>query len=499
MKTQIETYVRAGYPALFVITVEEQRAEAEIQVAAQSLQRGLHVWSATSGLVDTRTGQTRDAFDPLSALDAIEALEEKQLIILRDFALYVNDQDPLLLRKLREGIHRAKSQGKTLILLGCDHPLPREVQHDIIRLPFALPDSSQLAQVLEGILQSAEMKPLEAELSATALAAASGLTTIEAENAFALSLVETSAITPKVIAREKANALKQGGLLEVIDHPTSLESLGGLDALKKWLLQRREAFSERAREYGLPSPKGLLIVGVPGTGKSLTAKATASAFGLPLLKLDAGRLFGGIVGQSEANLRQVIQTAEAIAPCVLWIDELEKAFAGSKGSGSTDGGTSSRVFGAMLAWMQEKQKPVFVVATANDVSQLPPELLRKGRFDELFFVDLPNQQERTDIWDIVIGKYGRRPTDFDCVRLARGTSTFTGAEIDQCFVDALHRAFAENREVAEFDLGMTMVETVPLANLMDEDIARLRRWAEGRARHATHAQRAPNATRQLDL
>ncbi|TLD71670.1 AAA family ATPase [Phragmitibacter flavus] len=498
MKTQLETYVRAGYPALFVITAEEQRAEAEIKSAAESLDRRLHVWSATQGLLDTSNGHVRDVADPMEALDAIEALEERRIIILRDFALYLQDGDPMLIRKLRDGLQRAKAQGKTLILLGCEHPLPKEVHHDILKLPFVLPDKTQLAQVLQGILSSAEQPTLSPELEEAAIAAATGLTTIEAENAFALSLVESNTITPAIIAREKANALKQGGLLEVVDHQPSLDAIGGLDALKKWLLQRRHAFSQRATDFGLPPPKGLLIVGVPGTGKSLTAKASASAFGLPLLRLDAGRIFAGLVGQSEANLRQVIQTAEAIAPCVLWMDELEKAFAGSRGS-STDGGTSARVFGSFLAWMQEKQKPVFVVATANDVSQLPPELLRKGRFDELFFVDLPNQRERTDIWDIVIAKYGRKPTDFDSVRLARGTSTFTGAEIDQCFVDAMHRAFAENREVAEFDLGMAMVETVPLANLMDEDIARLRRWSEGRARHATHAERSPNATRQLDL
>jgi SpoVK/Ycf46/Vps4 family AAA+-type ATPase len=238
----------------------------------------------------------------------------------------------------------------------------------------------------------------------------------------------------------------------------------------------------------------LLIVGIPGTGKSLTAKATASAFGLPLLRLDMGRVFGGIVGQSEANLRAVILTAEAIAPCVLWIDEIEKGFSGSKSSGGSDGGTSSRVFGSFLSWMQEKEKPVFVVATANDVSQLPPEFLRKGRFDEMFFVDLPDAAERSQIWDIVITRHGRKTDDFNSVELAKSAEQFTGAEIDAVFVDALYDAFLENREPTDLDMVNSMTRMVPLANLMDGQIAALRNWAKGRARPAAGDKRT-NPTR----
>ena len=216
----------------------------------------------------------------------------------------------------------------------------------------------------------------------------------------------------------------------------------------------------------------------------LTAKATAGAFGLPLLRLDMGRVFGGIVGQSEANLRSVIQTAEAIAPCVLWIDEIDKGFSGSQSSGSTDGGTSSRVFGSFLSWMQEKEKPVFVVATANDVSKLPPEVLRKGRFDELFFVDLPDALERAQIWDIVIKRHGRRPTDYDTVVLARACEQFTGAEIEAVFIDAMHEAYAEGKEPGPREILEAMTRTVPLANLMDGQINALRHWAKGRAREA---------------
>ena len=301
-------------------------------------------------------------------------------------------------------------------------------------------------------------------------------------------MIESKAITPEIVAREKAQAVKKNGLLELIEAKESLDSIGGLDVLKEWLLKRRNAFSQKAIQYGLPTPKGLLIIGIPGTGKSLTAKATARVFGVPLLKLDAGKIFAGLVGQSESNLRSVIQTAEAIAPCCLWIDEIEKGFSGTKSSNSTDGGTSSRVFGSFISWLQEKRSPVFVVATANDVSQLPPELLRKGRFDELMFVDLPNQGEREAVWGIQIRKYGRNPADFDLVQLARVTEGLTGSEIESVFVDSLFLGFDQDREPSDLDVAHILTEFVPLSKLMAEQITGLRSWAKGRARLATSTQ-----------
>ena len=250
-------------------------------------------------------------------------------------------------------------------------------------------------------------------------------------------------------------------------------------------MRRKDAFSQRAQAYGLPSPKGLLILGIPGTGKSLTAKATAAVFNLPLLRLDAGKLYGGIVGQSEANVRAVIQTAEAIAPCCLWIDELEKGFAGSKSSGTTDGGTSARVFGSFLSWMQEKSKPVFVVATANDVSQLPPELLRKGRFDEIFFVDLPNQNEREAIWSIVVSAKRRDPSAYDLQQLARASDGLTGAEIEAVFNEAMFVGFERSKEPTDLDIAGVLSGFAPLSKLMAEQIAALKSWAANRARPAT--------------
>jgi len=499
MKDQLIRYARAGYAGLFLCTPEETRAEAIVKAAADELDRPLHAWSLTEGFVDTASGSVRACPDPVAALEQIDNLEGDVVVLLRDFGIHFEDNDPVLNRKLRDTLRGSRSAGKLLVFLGVWKPLPGELDREITRLDLQLPDIEALGTVLAGILESAEQSDLPPEIREAALNAAGGLTTIEAENAFALSVIESGSIQPSIVAREKAHALKKSGLLEVVETGESLDSIGGLDALKAWLIQRCEAFTQRARDYGLPVPKGMLVLGVPGTGKSLTAKATAGVFGVPLLKLDAGRLFGSLVGQSEANLRAAIATAEAIAPCVLWIDELEKAFAGSSSSGSTDGGTSARVFGSLLNWLQEKLSPVFVVATANDISKLPPELLRKGRWDECWFVDLPDVKERAAIWDIVIEKFGRERTAYDTVVLSRASELHTGAEIEAGFVEALHRAFTEDREPTELDLGEVLSESVPLATTMSEPIERLRHWAKGRARHATHAERPHNGKRKLDL
>jgi AAA+ superfamily predicted ATPase len=444
--------------------------------------------------VDTRKGTNNSANDPLEAMIAIKDLKEQTIILLRDFHLFLQDPNPnpILIRQLKDVLQVAKTKSKTLIILGCRMVLPPELDRELTVIELALPGKEQLGAVLSGIVESAKgkIKPMEAEAREKVIDAASGLTTIEAENAFALSVVESKGIDPVIVAKEKAQAVKKNGLLELIETKESLDSIGDLDVLKEWLLKRRHEFSQRAIEYGLPTPKGLLILGIAGTGKSLSAKATAKVFGVPLLKLDAGRIFAGLVGQSESNPRAVIQTAEALAPCCLWIDEVEKGFSGTKSSNATDGGTSSRVFGSFISWMQEKGSPVFVVATANDVSQLPPEMLRKGRFDELFFVDLPNQAERQAIWEIQIRKHGRAPGDFDLIQLAKATEGLTGSEIENVFIEALYMAFdsggeAGEKESTDLDIARVLTEFVPLSKLMAEQIGGLRNWAKGRARLAT--------------
>jgi AAA+ superfamily predicted ATPase len=485
----LSIYLRAGYPGIAITTAEETRAEAEIAAVCLENNRQLHAWSSTEGLVDIAEGRVQPCQDPLDALQLLDGLFSRQepqtVVLMRDLHLHMEHSDPMLIRRIKDTLRVAKTNGHTLILLGIRINLPPELAHEITRIEMDLPGSPELATVLDGIIVSGGIPEPTADTREAALQSALGLTTTEAENAFALSIVETQGISPSVIAREKARALKKNGLIEIVETKTSLDQVGGLENLKTWLTRRAGAFTATAKAYGLPAPKGLLIVGIPGTGKSLTAKATASAFGLPLLRLDMGRVFGGIVGQSEANLRAVIQTAEAIAPCVLWIDEIEKGFSGSSSSGSTDGGTSARVFGSFLSWMQEKEKAVFVVATANDVSKLPPEFLRKGRFDELFFVDLPDAQEREQIWKIVIARHGRKSGDYDSAALANVSDQFTGAEIEAVFIDALHEAFTVSREPSVKDIIEATTNTIPLAQLMDGQIAALRKWAKGRARPAT--------------
>ncbi len=490
---KIVHYIQAGYPGLYLISPEEQRVEAEIKSVLEHLNRKqkqteqyqLCYWSIVDGLVNTTTNQAREVIEPLELLQAINEEKERTIFLLKDYHLFLEDPNAIALRKMKDVLLEAKTKQKQIIIAGCRLVLPPELERELTVIEMSLPGKEVLRTVLHGVMDSAGIPDMDAEQRDKAVDAASGLTTIEAENAFALSFVQTRTIEPSAVSREKAQSLKKNGLVEIIETSESLESIGGLDLLKEWLLQRKGAFSKRAVEFGLPTPKGVLITGIPGTGKSLTAKATASVFGVPLLKLDAGRIFAGLVGQSESNLRSVMQTAEAISPCVLWLDEIEKGFAGSKSSGATDGGTSARVLGSFLNWMQDKKAPVFIVATANDVSQLPPEMLRKGRFDELWFVDLPSQSERETIWKIQIAKYRRDPNDFDCVQLARATEGFTGSEIETAFVEALYLAFSENNEPGDLTVARVLNDCVPLSKLMAEQISSLRNWTKGRARLAT--------------
>lgn len=485
MRQQITNYIRAGYAGLYLVSHEEARVEAELKAISTGLGHPLHAWSINEGLIDTAKGTTRECNDPMEVLNAVTELPEDSILLLRDFHQFFDDPNPVLIRRLKDQLRESRTTGKTLVVLGCRLNLPPELEREFTVIDIALPGFGELNAVLKGITESTEQPMPKTEIVSDLVDAARGMTTTEAENAFALSVVESGGLNAALIAREKAQAVKKNGLLEIIDARETLEDIGGLDVLKNWLLKRKEAFSPRAREYGLPMPKGLLILGIPGTGKSLTSKATAAVLGVPLLKLDAGRIFAGLVGQSESNLRSVIQTAEAIAPVVLWIDEMEKGFSGSRSSGATDGGTSARVFGSFISWMQEKTAPVFVVATANDVSQLPPEMLRKGRFDELFFVDLPNREEREIIWNIQVAKHGRDTRQFDLAQLSKSTDGLTGAEIEQVFIDAMYRAFAEEEEPSDFTIGEVLVDFVPLSKLMAEQITGLRQWAKGRARNAT--------------
>ncbi len=498
MQNQIRNYLRAGYPGIYLVSCEEARIEAEMKTVAQALNYRLFSWSVSEGLADTSDGHVRSAQDPIELMAAIDELPDDTVVLLKDFHQFLEEGNPVLIRKVKESLRVGKTKGRAMVIVGCRLALPPELEREFVVVQFALPDKEQLGAVLDNLAASAKLDRLENEERERMLDAACGLTSIEAENAFALSVVESGKLCPSIVSREKAHEVKKGGLLEICPLVASLDDIGGLDVLKTWLLQRQESFGKEARTYGLPNPKGLLIVGIPGTGKSLTAKATAAVFQRPLLKLDAGRLFAGLVGQSESNLRTVISTVEAIAPCVLWLDEIEKGFSGSKNSGVADGGTASRVFGTFLSWLQDRTSPVFIVATANDVTQLPPEFLRKGRFDELFFVDLPNQKEREAIWRIQIAHYHRNPDTFDLGQLAAASEGLTGSEIEQLFIDSLHEAFSQRREPTDLSIAMLLNELVPLSKLMSEQIDNLRRWAKGRARRAT-ANEAENRGRKIAI
>lgn len=500
--TRIVHYIQAGYPGLYLVSPEEQRVEAEIKAVVNHLnsnckdQYDLCYWSVVDGLINTKSNQVHSCNDPLEVLQVISEQKERTVFLLKDYHLFLEDPNPVVLRKLKDVLVEAKTKQKPIIIAGCRLVLPPELEREITVVEFSLPGKDALRAVLQGVMESAGIKSMDREQQEKVIDAASGLTTIEAENSYALSFVQTRNIVPTVIAREKAQAVKKNGLLEIIETKETFDSIGGLDVLKSWLLKRKDAFSQRAREYRLPTPRGLLVIGIPGTGKSLCSKATASVFGVPLLKLDVGRLFAGLVGQSESNLRSVIQTTEALAPCVLFLDELDKGFAGTRSSGATDGGTLSRVFGSFIGWMQDKTSPVFVVAAANDVSQLPPELLRKGRFDELFFVDLPNDTEREAIWEIQIQKHGRDSKEFDIAALSKATDGLTGSEIEQVFIEALFCGFDQQREPTDLTIAQVLTEFVPLSKLMAEQITGLRNWANGRTKQAT-TQQAERKLRKL--
>jgi SpoVK/Ycf46/Vps4 family AAA+-type ATPase len=318
-----------------------------------------------------------------------------------------------------------------------------------------------------------------------------GLTQDEAEKVYRKAQVTNGKLTEEevdIVLSEKQQLIRRNGILEYIEDEEDLDAVGGLEELKHWLQQRSNAFSQRARNYGLPQPKGMLILGVPGCGKSLIAKTTARLWSLPLIRLDMGRVYdGSTVGKSEANLRNALKVAESISPMILFIDELDKAFAGGAGSADSDGGTSSRIFGTFLTWMQEKKSPVFVMATANRIEKLPGEFLRKGRFDELFFVDLPNGEERRDIFKIHLCK--RRPDvekldRFDFEQLSKVSDGFSGAEIEQAVIAAMYEAFAQDREFTQLDIISAVKSTTPLSRTMTEQVAALRDWARMRARPA---------------
>lgn len=484
---ELETLIRARYPIIYIVSWEEQRVIESLSDIAADRRKLFYNWSISQGmsLNDSVDETTRE---PYSALDYIIKSRDQAIFVLKDFHHYINDNT--IIRKLRDLTYTLKTSYKTLIILSPVLRLPAELEKDVTVIDYPLPGIKDLNELLEGIIQSVSgnsqietnLRPEERE---QVLTAAQGLTTNEAENVFAKSMVEKRKFDIGVILSEKEQIIRKSGMLEYFRASEAFSDVGGMDLLKEWLSSRTLAFTEKARNFGLPQPKGIMLLGVQGCGKSLCCKAVASLWKLPLLRLDVGKIFSGLVGSSEENVRRAVNIAESVAPAVLWIDEFEKGFAGTQSSPFSDGGTTSRVFGTFITWLQEKTSPVFVVATANDISSLPPELMRKGRFDEIFFVDLPARDDRIDILSIHLKKRKRNPQDFELDKLADMTDGFSGAEIEQLVIDGLYAAFGAGREVETNDFIKAAEMAVPLSLTMKEKIDELREWASYRCRPAS--------------
>lgn len=497
----IRDMLNANYPLLYLATSEYGRAMQKLRRIAFELDYSFHAWDNVDGLqthYKTQSnrlekvekhkvhGETKGYQELLEYIkrDTESSSGKKEIFLVEDFHKYFSDEKVIVyLRKLTNIL---KAYDKHLILMSPFLKLPDELEKYVTIVNVPLPDRDDLKTRLATITTSESINPdLEKYLIDSAL----GMTDMEADLAFRLAKEKVglnNKEATRIIANEKEQIIKKSGILDYYQVYEELEkSVGGLDNLKLWLKQRSKAFERKAKNFGLKEPKGILLLGVPGCGKSLTAKCVATEWKQPLLRLDIGKVFQAEVGSSENNIRLAIATAEAVAPCVLWIDEIEKGL--NVGSGEKDGGTNSRVFSTILTWMQEKTKPVFVVATANNISGLPPELLRKGRFDEIFFIDLPTQEERKNIFKIHLNKYGQNSIS-DYNRLAELAKHFNGAEIEDAVKEAMFLSYVEDPERLQISirhLEKAIGQIVPLVQTMKRKIDGLREWATTRARPAS--------------
>ncbi len=487
-REEFELLLRACYPLIYISTTEEERLETAIAQCTQTLQnRTVYIWDFVDGYQDNPNNEGVGRRNPLQALEFVEKLPNNigGIFILRDFQRFLEDVS--ISRKLRNLARSLKSQPKNIIIIAPQVQISEELTEVLTVLDFPLPTATEIKDEIERLL-GATRQPLSDTLVDELVRSAQGLSLERIRRVLTRCIASHGRIEPEdveLILEEKRQSIRQTQILDFYPATEQISDIGGLDNLKDWLLRRGGAFSEKARSYGLPHPRGLLLVGIQGTGKSLTAKAISHHWHLPLLRLDVGRLFGGLVGESESRTRQMTSLAEALAPCVLWIDEIDKAFAGVEGKG--DGGTTSRVFGTFITWLAEKKSPVFVVATANNIKALPPEMLRKGRFDEIFFVGLPSQGEREAIFNVHLSRL--RPHNlktYDIKRLAYETPDFSGAEIEQTLIEAMHIGFSQNRDFSTDDILQAASQIIPLARTAQEEIEFLQQWAAaGKARLAS--------------
>ena len=489
--------VKAGYPLLWVNTFEEFRV---MTVFAKELQDhkdayNIYTWDRCDGIVKKimedgvlKSNQTigDGIVEPLDALnwatynrDAksdATSMPENSILFLKDFHHYAKKDN--ISRKIRNLIPIMKSKGQVLVILSHTVDIPPEIEKEITVINFKLPGHEELKIVLKGVCENTDTKYPKKDEEGI-LNAALGMTAFEAENAFSVSMVEAKKFDQAIIQREKAAIVKKTGLLEVMETGLDITDMGGMNDLKDWLLARSDCFSADARTYGLTPPRGLLLVGPPGTGKSLTAKCTAKILKRPLLRLDVTKIYQSYVGQSEDNLRKCFHICEAVAPCVLFIDEIEKAFAGASG-GTGDSGVSKRIFGAFLTWLSDKTADVFIVATANSVEELPAPLLRGGRFDAIFWVDLPDDTQREEILSIHLRKVNRDPTLFDIKKLAEVSERFTGAEIEVWIRESMVYAWSKKEEFKTEHMIAKVKEISLIADLMTSQISESQEWAKAR-------------------
>jgi SpoVK/Ycf46/Vps4 family AAA+-type ATPase len=509
--SKLKTYLRSGYSGLYAITHEEERVGTELRALCKELKLDVWTWDAGKGLLngskklesygeppkstrvpqvslmaynDVRTVQKGEVREKVG-----QVIQNGSVLILRDFHLFLAKRDPEITRLVKDAILWGRETGRAIIIMAPVLMLPPELEKEFTVIDFPLPGREALLERAHALCKD---KGVEMNGSKEAVIDAGlGLTMDEFSDACAASLTEHLSIVPEVVAEIKAATIKKGGLLEIIKPRVSFENIGGLDALKTWITKRKNAFGPEAAAFGVPVQKGVVLFGVQGAGKSIISQAIACEMNRPMLRLDMGRLFSGLVGSSEANVRAVIAQVEAFGPCVLQMDEIDKGFGGMVGGTDGDGGTTRRVIGSFLTWMAEKTSEVFLVATANDVTRLPAELLRKGRWDELFFIDLPTLKERCEIWRVQLLMKKRNPKDFDLTELAQQTEGWTGAEIEALIHEGLFAAFHAKATLGPaFDISTKMLlelsrETVPLSQTMAETMHDLRKWAKGRARTAS--------------
>ena len=494
---ELDLLIRSRYPIIYLRSTEEGRALSLLSNIAKAQRKNLVQWSSTQGMRTVeefhgnlpRNSETMTS--PAGALNAILQDPGRTIYVMKDLYMYLEDRS--IVRHLRDLYDAVKRSYKTMIILAPVKKIPEDAEKAVYFINMPLPDIEMLTDLLKDIVSSVRNNSriqvtLDEDRYANMANAALGLTLEEAERVFYKAILRDARLAEedvRYVRDEKRQIVQKSGLLEYYETEENLGSVGGLDLLKAWLKRRTRAFEPAARDYGLPPPKGLLLLGVQGCGKSLAAKAVSGSWGFPLLRLDLSRIFGSLMGSSEDNMRRALQMAESVSPAVLWVDEIEKTFSGVESSGRTDAGTTARVFGSFLTWLQDKRATVFCVATANAVDRLPPELLRKGRFDEIFFVDLPNEEERKAIFRIHLVKRKRDPSKFDLEHLAKKAEGFSGAEIEQAIISAMYDAFDQERDIRTTDILQALQSSVPLSVTMREDLERLRSWARDRARPAS--------------